>query len=296
MRSKASSERGLRIASILTGIYFIIEMAIGLYTGSISVISDAFHTFSAVGGVLLALIAGRIAEKPAGPEKTFGYLRAEIIGSLLNGFFLLGMAFIVLWMGYNRLQNPIDLPALPMLISAGGGLFTEIISIYYLYRGEEMSLNIRGAFWHIIQTFVGSLIIIIAAAVIRFTGFLAIDPLLGMIFGLVLIYASYGIIKDSVNVLMEMVPDSIDIEQIREELEKIEGVIDAHHIHAWTLTSGIHVFSSHILIKDFQKGQGILENAHRLLMKDYDFYFSTVQLETSRTSSTEAERIDITTQ
>jgi cobalt-zinc-cadmium efflux system protein len=294
MRSKADSERGLKIASVLTGIYFIIEMGIGLYTGSIAVISDAFHTFSAVGGVLLAIFAGRLAEKPAGPERTFGYLRAEIIGSLLNGFFLLGMAFFVLWMGYNRLMSPIDLPPLPMLISAGGGLLTEIISIYYLYRGEEMNLNVRGAFWHILQTFVGSLIIIIAAVVIRFTGFLAIDPLLGMLFGVVLIYASYGIIKDSLNVLMELVPENIDIKRIQEDLKGINGVLDVHHIHAWTLTSGVNIFSTHILVNDFSRGQEILEEAHRFLMEDYEFYFSTVQIEMERTASSEAGTIDIT--
>ncbi|MFO7835082.1 MAG: cation transporter [Candidatus Thorarchaeota archaeon] len=116
------------------------------------------HTFSAVGGVLLAMFAGKLVERRAGPEKTFGYLRAEIIGSLLNGFFLLGMAFFVLWMGYNRLVDPIELPPLPMLISAGGGIITEVVSIYYLYKGEEMNLNVRGAFWHILQTFVRSLI------------------------------------------------------------------------------------------------------------------------------------------
>jgi cobalt-zinc-cadmium efflux system protein len=260
------------------------------------VISDAFHTFSAVGGVVLAIFAGRLAKRPAGPEKTFGFLRAEIIGSLLNGFFLLGMAFFVLWMGYNRLRNPIDLPPLPMLLSAGGGLVTELISIYYLYKGEEMSLNIRGAFWHILQTFVGSLIIIVVAVVIRFTGFLEIDPLLGMLFGLVLIYASYGIIRDSLNVLMEMVPDEIDMEVITEELEGIEGVVDAHHLHAWTLTSGIHVFSGHLLVGDFTRSQEILEEAHKVLKKEYSFYFSTMQLERERVASSEAEDIDITLQ
>lgn len=296
MRSKAGSEKGLKIASILTGIYFVIEMGLGIYTGSIAVISDAFHTFSAVGGVLLALFAGRLAEKPAGPERTFGYLRAEIIGSLLNGFFLLGMALLILWMGYNRLRNPIELPTLPMLIAAGGGLVTEITSIYYLYKGEEMSLNVRGAFWHILQTFVGSLIIIVAAVVIRFTGFLEVDPLLGMLFGVVLIYASYGIVRDSLNVLMEMVPDDIDMKKIATDLERINGVIDVHHIHAWTLTSGVYIFSGHLLIEDFMKGQEILEKAHDILKKNYMFYFSTLQLEKERVASSEAEDIDITTQ
>jgi len=110
--------KALILTSWLTGIYFVIELGIGIYTGSISVISDAMHTFSAVGGVLLALIAGRIATRAADEYRTFGLKRAEIVGALLNGFFLLIMAGVVIYMGYIRLQDPIDLPALPMLLAA----------------------------------------------------------------------------------------------------------------------------------------------------------------------------------
>jgi cobalt-zinc-cadmium efflux system protein len=162
--------RALKITSILTGIYFVIELGIGIYTGSIAVLSDSFHTFSAVGGVLLALAAGRIAMKPADLSKTFGYKRAEVIGALLNGIFLLAMAGVVFYMGFMRLQMPMHLPPVPMLVAAFGGLITEVIAIKLLYSGQKGDLNIKGAFWHVLQTFVGSVIIIIAAVVIHFTG------------------------------------------------------------------------------------------------------------------------------
>lgn len=285
--------KALRTTAWLTGIYFIIEIGIGLYTGSIAVISDALHTFSAVGGVLLSMVAGRVAMRQPDFEKTFGLLRAEVIGALLNGFFLLGMAFMVLWMGYNRLQSPMHLPTIPILIAAAGGLITEFISIGLLYRRQKGNLNVRGAFWHILQTFVGSLIIITVAVVLQFTDFLAIDPLLGMLFGLVLIYASWGIIKESIDILLETTPKGILLEGVKEALLSIPGVKELHHMHAWTLTSGVNIYSTHLLVEDLSKAQGILDEAHRVLNEEHDFYFSTIQVEEECTSRPYADMIDI---
>ncbi len=187
---EGANTRALKIAGWLTGIYFFFELGIGIWTGSIAVLSDAFHTSSAVGGVLIALVAGRYAARAATRFQTFGLVRAEIVGALVNGVFLFGMGILVFWMGAMRLQNLIDLPTTPMLIAAAGGLVTEIISLSLLYRGQKTNLNIRGAYWHILQTFAGSVIVIVSALVIRFMDFLAIDPLLGMGFGLLLFWAS----------------------------------------------------------------------------------------------------------
>jgi len=286
--------KALKITTWLTGIYFFIELALGIYSGSIAVISDAFHTFSAVGGVVLALIAGKIALKPSDKYKTFGYLRAEIVGALLNGVFLLGMALLVLYMGYMRLKNPVELPVSIMLISATGGIITEIISIKLLYSGQKENLNVKGAFWHVIQTFVGSIIIIIAALVIKFTGFLAIDPLLGMLFGVILLYVSWGIIKESLEILLEATPKGIDLDEVKRELEAVDGVKDVHHIHAWTLTSGKNVFSAHIQIGNLQDFEGVFKKAHSVLKDKFGFYFSTLQLERECPDRGEAKHIDIT--
>ena len=212
----SSSSSGLGLTAWLTGIYFVVEFGIGLYTGSVSVMSDAFHTFSAVGGVLLAMVAARIARRPPTPERSFGYGRAEIIGALLNGVFLLLMAILVLWMGYHRLRTPIELPTTPMLVAAFGGIIVELISLRALYKSQAHDLNVRGAFWHVLQTFVGSLIIIVAVIVIKLTGFLAIDPILGMVFGVVLLAASWGIIRDALVILIESSPEGVDLWGIAE--------------------------------------------------------------------------------
>jgi len=288
-----TSGRALTISAWLTGVYFLIEITVGLWIGSVAVISDAFHTFSAVGGILVAIVAARIARRPADAQKSFGWYRAEIIGALANGAFLLVMAIVVIVMGAMRLNSPVELATTPMLWVAAGGLVTEVISLGLLYKQQGDDLNIRGAYWHIIQTFVGSLIIIVAALVIKFTGFLAIDPILGIAFGFVLLWASWGILRDATHLLMDGTPGDIDLGEVAADLAAIEAVEDVHHIHGWALTSGKYVFSAHIRIDNEVDQASLLRNAHRLLKEKFGFYFVTLQLETECLDEADTDDIDI---
>lgn len=289
-----TSGRGMVISAWLTGIYFVVELGIGLWTGSIAVLSDAFHTFSAVGGVLVALGAARLSRRPADATFSFGWYRSEILGALVNGGFLAGMALVVIYMAAMRLNAPIDLPTGPMLLAAAGGLVTEFISLGLIWKQSRSDLNVRGALWHIIQTFVGSLLIIVTALVIRFTGFLIIDPLLGMAFGFVLLWASWGILRDAARLLMEATPGEVDLKSVIADLEALDGVRDAHHVHAWTLTSGRNVFSAHLRVGDGVDPQAVQRRAHRMLRQDHGFFFATLQTETECLDESGAEDIDIT--
>jgi cobalt-zinc-cadmium efflux system protein len=284
--------KALKITGWLTGIYFIIELILGFYSGSVAVISDAFHTFSAVGGVLIALVANRIATRPPGKSYTFGFIRAEIIGALLNGLFLLMMAIYVLWMGYSRLKVSIELPTNIMFISAIGGLITEFISMAVMWKGSKNNLNMKGALWHVLQTFVGSIIIIIAAVVIKFTGWYPIDPILGMLFGLVLFVASINIIKDSFDILLESAPKDIEVTEIVKDLENINSVTDVHHVHAWALTSGKNLFMAHLKINKINGHEQVLDEADKLLKSKYDIYFSTLQVEENCRMNDDSKFID----
>ncbi len=285
--------RALKITGWLTGVYFFVELAIGYWSGSVAVVSDAFHTFSAVGGVLIALVAGRLARRPASPGATFGLIRAEIVGALLNGVFLLLMALYVLWMGYQRLQAPVEVPTGPMLWAAVGGLFTEVISLWLLFGRQKGNLNMRGALWHVVQTFVGSLIIIVAAVVIYFTDFYAIDPILGMAFGVVLFWASWGIIRDALSILLQAVPAGFDVPAMVAAVEGLAGVRDVHHVHVWALTSGKNIASLHARVEDGVDRDRLLEAIHHLLKGDFAVYFSTVQLESRCPEDGEAAAIDV---
>ncbi|SUZ32599.1 Metal cation efflux system protein CzcD [Roseibaca ekhonensis] len=289
-----SSGRGMAISAWLTGVYFVIEMGIGLWTGSIAVISDAFHTFSAVGGVLVAIVAARLARRPADEDRSFGWYRAEIIGALVNGGFLLGMALVVIVMAAMRLSDPIALPTGPMLLAAAGGLVTEFISLGLIWKQSKSDLNVKGALWHIIQTFVGSLLIIVTALVIKFTGFLLIDPILGMAFGFVLLWASWGILRDSMHLLMEGTPADVSLPEVTRRLEALGGVAYAHHVHAWALTSGKHVFSGHLRVQEGADPQEVLKAAYGMLRDRFGFFFVTLQVEDRCLDESGAETIDIT--
>lgn len=290
----SGDRRALVVSGWLTGTYFFIELAIGLWTGSVAVISDAFHTFSAVGGVLIALVAMRLAQRKSSPARTFGYIRSEILGALFNGLFLLVMALFVFWMGAMRLMEPIHLSTTPMLAAAAGGIVTELIALRLLYQRQKDNLNMRGAFWHVVQTFVGSFLIIISALVIRFTGFLAIDPLLGMAFGVVLLWAAWAITRDALHILLQGTPQDLDLEAAIAAIRQVEGVTDVHHAHAWSLTSGVNVFSSHVKVKDWVEGERVLHDVSQLLRERFKVYFSTTQIEQRCLDSEEgAEAIDI---
>jgi len=275
----------LKITGWLTGVYFVIELILGFYSGSVAVISDAFHTFSAVGGILIAFIANKISRRVATKQATFGFKRAEIMGALLNGVFLLLMALYVMYMGYMRLGKSFELPTGIMLLAALGGLITEVISFKLIYKKQKGNLNMQGAFWHIMQTFVGSILIIVAALVIKFTGYTDIDPILGMAFGVVLLWASYKMIKDVLDILMQTVPKEVDIDAISNSLLNIDGVKSIRHPHAWVLTSGKNIFSAHLQVDTISKADAILKQATGILKNDYKFYFSTIQVELNHQQS-----------
>lgn len=286
--------RALVISGWLTGGYFVVELVVGLWSGSVAVLSDAFHTFSAVGGVLIALAAQRLSQRPATARETFGWGRAEILGALFNGVFLVLMAGYVFWMGAMRLSEPVELPTTVMLWVAAGGIATEVVAFWLMYQRQKTNLNMKGAFWHILQTFFGSLIIVVSALVIRFTGFLAIDPLLGMAFGLVLLWASWSILRSSLRVLLQATPEGFDLEGAVEELARITGVEDLHHVHAWSLTSGRTVFSAHLRVADTTGSDRVLQEATEALRTGFDVYFSTLQVEQECLDEQAAGDIDIT--
>ena len=291
MPGQGRNQRALVISAILTGVYFVVELVAGLLIGSVAVLSDAFHTFSAVAGVGVAIVAGLYALRPSTPQRTFGFIRAEIFGAFVNGFFLLGMALIVIVFGALRLDDPKDLATTPMLLVAAGGLVTEVIALSLLFQGQKENLNLKGAYWHVVQTFVGSLIIVVAALVIRFTGFLEIDPILGIAFGLFLLWASFGIIKESIDIFLEAVPRGTDLLAIKRDIDQLPGVVSAHHMHAWSLASGRSIFAAHVL-QSGEANPDLLDLITRLLKEKYGFYFSIVQIESSQEGEEGAEQIE----
>ncbi|SNT26442.1 cation diffusion facilitator family transporter [Antarctobacter heliothermus] len=163
-----------------------------------------------------------------------------------------------------------------------------------MWKSSRDDLNTRSALWHIIQTFVGSLLIIVTALVIEFTGFLAIDPILGIAFGVVLLWASVGVIREAVHILLEGTPEDLDLEDVTADLRGQDGVLDVHHVHAWTLTSDKHVFSAHVRHAEPADAARILETAYGYLTGHHGFHVVTLQLETACLDEARARDLDVT--
>ena len=286
------SIKALKISAVLILLYFIFELTVALMTKSLALLADAAHEFSTFLAIGLSIAAIEWASKRPVRTRTFGYLRIEIIAAFVNGLLLLAMAAFILVKGFNRLLNPIEVPPLPMYIVAIGGIGLEIASLAIMYRGQKESLNIRGSFWHVMNAFLGSLAIIIAATFISIAKIYVADSWAGIVFAFILIWAAYGIIKDSFNILIDATPPDVDLATLEKDLLSIPGVIGAHHFHARSLTSNIKTFSGHLIVKDLKNSERILQEAKKITDEKYKFALSTIQLENEKLAEADLKKIE----
>lgn len=283
--------KALKISALLIFLYFAFEITMALFTGSLALLADAGHELSTVVAIGISLIALNLAAREPTPTRTFGYLRLEAIAAFLNGLLLLAMAVFILIKGFSRLLNPIELHALPMFVVALGGIGLEIVTLIILFKGQKENLNIRGSFWHVINAFLGSLAIIIAAIFVSY-GIYTADSWAGIVFAFILIYGAYGIIKDSVSILIDVVPPGIDLIEIERDLSNIKGAISTHHLHARVVSSDIRTFSGHLVVEDLKNSELILGQAKQILDEKYGFSLSTLQLENESLSESDIKQLE----
>ncbi len=287
----SATKRGLLFSFVLTGLFFAVELVVGLQINSVAVLADAAHNFSAAAGVGIALFAILIASKPATPKRTFGFLKAEIFSAWINGMLLIVMAYMIFSKGIHNFLNPVEVQTLPMIILAFIGLAVGGIPAIMLYKKQKTDTNVKGAFWHVMETLFGSAAVLMAAVTVNLTGWVQADAFFGMLLAPVLFLAAYGIIKESTRSLLDLTPKDLDLAEIKREIEKNVGVINAHHIHAWALTDGRRIFSSHIKVQPEAEKQSILKTINSMLKEKYNIYFATIQQETECTDQ-DAEEID----
>ena len=290
--SETTNVKNLRISAVLIGLYFVFEITVALITGSLSLLADAAHELSTAMAISLSLLAIRFASRPPTPERTYGYLRAEIIAALLNGLLLFGMAGFILYQGVMRLGNPMVIPSTPMFIVAIGGIWLEIASLFIMYRGQKENLNIRGSFWHVINAFLGSVAVIIAAIFIASARVYIADSIAGIIFAFVLVFGAFGLVKNSLLVLIEATPAGVDMGAIENDLRQLPAVADIHHMHAWLIASGIKAFSTHVVVNDPSLYDNTLQSIKVILAEKYGFALSTVQIENADLMETESARLE----
>lgn len=264
----------------LTAAFLVVEASVGLWTGSLSLLADATHMLLDAGGVLLSLLAVWFAERPATPAKTYGYYRVEILAALVNGVVLCVMAIAILVTTYERIWQPPHVPGGPILAVAALGLVVNLTALRLLHRGADESLNVRGAYLEVLGDAISSAVVIGAAVVILLTGWVVVDPVAGALIALFILPRTWGLLRQTVNVLLEGAPPHLDVTEIEDALAAAPAVRRVHDLHVWTLTSGREAMSAHVVVEAGAPSDRILDALHVILHTRFGIDHTTIQIET----------------
>jgi cobalt-zinc-cadmium efflux system protein len=280
-RARSSdSWRRLSIVLVLTSSYMIAEVFGGFWTGSLALLADAGHMLTDAAALILALTSVWFASRPATPRKTFGYYRLEIIAALVNGVALVVIALLIFYGAYERWLSPPVVRSGPMMLVAAGGLVVNLLSAWILHGHDEIDLNIRGAWLHVVGDALGSVAAIIAGACMMFFGWYAADPLFSVLISLLIIWGSVRLIRDSTNVLLEGTPAHINLAAVEDAILATSGVNDVHDLHVWTITSGRDALSAHVIHSVSISQPDLLKELRTKLHDRFGVDHLTIQMET----------------
>lgn len=259
-------------------VYMVAEVVGGLLTNSLALLADAGHMLSDAGSLGLALFALWLARRPRSPAKTFGYHRTEIFAALANGLTLAIVAIYIVVEAWHRFASPETVDGRAMMWIAVGGLLVNLTGLRILHGSRSESLNLQGAWLHVLADTLGSVQAIGAGALIWAFGWHLADPIASVLIALLVFGSSWPILRDSVNVLMEGTPRNIDATEVEAALESVDGVLDVHDLHVWTITSGFESLSAHALVAE-RDGDEVLREMRELLRERFGIEHVTVQLE-----------------
>jgi len=291
----ATNRSRLLIAIAIVVVFLVVEVVGAVLSGSLALLADAGHMLSDLLGLIIALVALGIASRPATDRQTFGYQRAEVLGALLNGLLLLGIAVFIAIEGVQRLLEPgeSEVLGLPMLIIAIVGLGANVASLLVLRGGAATSIGMRGAYLEVLGDFFGSIAALIAGIVILTTGFGQADAIASLVIAALIVPRAISLLRDVFHVLTESVPTGTDVESIRTHILGTDGVIDVHDVHVWAITSGAPVFSAHVVVSAELFASGgtgrLLDDLSGCLAAHFDVEHSTFQLEPAEHASHEEQ-------
>lgn len=275
------SRRALWWAIGLTASIMIVEFMGGWWANSLALMSDAGHMLTDLMALLLSLFALQLAMRPPTATKTFGLYRMEILAALINGSALILISTYIFYEAYQRWQKPPAVESSLMLLIALVGLVANGLAGLILLRQTQGNLNLRGAYLHILGDALSSLGVILAGVIIHFTHWYTIDPLISILICLVILRGAFLLVKEAVNILLEAVPENINLTNVQETLLAIPGVKSLHHLHVWTISSGRHALSAHVLVGDMQtrSTDQILKEINQTLQERFLIVHSTIQFE-----------------
>jgi cobalt-zinc-cadmium efflux system protein len=267
------------VVLLLAATYMVAEAIGGLLTNSLALLADAGHMLSDVAALALALFALKVAQRPATSRRTYGFYRTEILAALFNGATLVAISFYIFLEAFQRLRNPPEVQGAAMMAIATGGLAINLIGLWVLRAGRESSLNERGAWLHVMTDALGSIGAILGGFVVWQLGWRWADPAVSVAIGVLVIVASWNLLKESVAVLMEGAPGNLDVDEIREAILATPGVVSAHDLHVWSITSGMTALSVHVCGEADVSNEALLTRTCDLLRKRFGIAHPTIQIE-----------------
>lgn len=257
----------------------IAEIVGGLAANSLALLADAGHMFSDAAALGLSLFAIWNAQRAATSKQTYGFYRTEILAALANGATLVGVSIFIFYEAYQRFRQPPEVQGWLMMMIAIGGLLINLVSLWLLRGGREHNLNVRGAWLHVLTDALGSLGAVTAGVLIWAFGWRLADPAISVVIGVLVVYSSWHLLVESVSVLMEGAPRGIDVDEIREALAAIPGVLEVHDLHVWSITTGLDSLSAHLVTSDGQAHACLLADVRAMLHRRFGIDHVTIQIE-----------------
>jgi cobalt-zinc-cadmium efflux system protein len=274
------SRRRLTLVLLLTVVYMLAEVLGGWWSGSLALLADAGHMLADVAALALALVAILFSSRPATPSKTYGYYRLEILAALINGALLMLISLGIFYEAYQRWANPPEVNSLVMMLVATGGLIINLVCAWLLHGDHEEDLNMRGAWLHIMGDALGSLGAIAAGLLMMLYNWYAADPLFSVVISLLIIWSSWHLIRESINVLLEGTPSHINLAAVEEAILHTSGVENVHDLHVWTITSGREALSAHVIHAETISQSELLKELRTKLHDRFGVDHLTIQMET----------------
>src|SRR3712207_382074 len=289
----AAAQRGrLAVVLGLTVAVLLAELVGAALSGSLALLADAGHMATDALGIGLALGAVTLAQRAPGGRRTFGWQRLEILAAVANGLLLLAVSVFVVVEAVRRIGDPPDIASGTMLAIAAAGLAVNVVGLAVLRSGRHESLNVRGAYLEVLGDALGSVAVVVAAAVIATTGWTPADTVASLVVGALVLPRAWHLLREALDVLLEAAPRGVDLDSVRQHMKQVDGVLDVHDLHAWTITSGMPVLSAHVVVTDeaLQAGHGgrVLDALCACLGTHFDVEHCTFQLEGERHADHEA--------
>jgi cobalt-zinc-cadmium efflux system protein len=276
---RAQNRRVLAVVLGLTAAFTLVEVVGGLATGSLALLADAAHMLSDNLALGLALFAVWLAGRPSTPERSFGYQRAEILAALANGVVLVALAIWIFIEAGQRFSSPPDVLAGWVAVVAVLGLAVNLVAALLLHRHGHDTLNTRAALRHVLADALGSVGVLVSAFVILVTGWEYADPIAGVVIGVLVLASSWTVLRDSVHILLEGAPKGVDAAALGRRLAEMPGVVDVHDLHVWTITSGFHAMSAHVLVERGDDCHARRRELEEVLLREYGIEHTTLQVD-----------------